>query len=57
MELALAEGHIDPGESIVLFNTGAAQKYVEVLPDAAQRLDRHAVDWSKLAAREVPESR
>ena len=48
LELALAEGHIDPGESIVVFNTGAAQKYVEVLGDSAERIDRGTVDWSTL---------
>jgi threonine synthase len=42
---ALAEGRVRPDETAVLFNTGAAQKYVEVLSADLPRLARSAVDW------------
>jgi threonine synthase len=50
LERARAEGFIDRRASVVLFNTGAAQKYVEVLERPLPRLDRHAVDWSLIEA-------
>jgi threonine synthase len=49
LERALADGHIHPEESIVLFNTGAAQKYVELLEVELPRIDRNAVDWDAIA--------
>ena len=51
LERAVAERWIGPDESVVLFNTGAAQKYVEVLSAGASlpRLEKGAVDWSRLA--------
>jgi len=43
------DGGVSPTERIVLFNTGAAQKYIEVLPDELVRLDPDAdAWWSKL---------
>ena len=47
---ALEDGHIQPGEQVVIFNTGAAQKYVEVMAASADipRLDRDRIDWSVL---------
>jgi threonine synthase len=45
LETALAEGHIAPDERIVLCNTGAAQKYVEVLDVVIPRVDAGCVDW------------
>jgi threonine synthase len=51
LERALAEGSIRRDEEVVLFNTGAAQKYVEVLTVDLPTLDpRGPVDWEKLAA-------
>jgi threonine synthase len=45
LERAVAEGHIARDEKIVLCNTGAAQKYVEVLGVEIPRVDVRAVDW------------
>ncbi|MFT7462449.1 MAG: threonine synthase [Pseudohongiellaceae bacterium] len=45
LDAALAAGHIKPDETVVLFNTGAVQKYVEVMQTELPRLDRHDVDW------------
>jgi len=42
---ALAAGHVAPDETVVLFNTGAAQKYVEAMHAELPRIDRHDVDW------------
>ncbi len=41
-------GHIDPGEQVVIFNTGAAQKYVEVMEARIPCLDPRAIDWSAI---------
>jgi threonine synthase len=51
---ALAAGHIAPDETVVLFNTGAVQKSVEVMETDLPRLDRHAVDWELLAGETAP---
>ena len=51
LERALAAGHVAPDEHVVLFNTGAAQKSLEVLEagDRPQpRLCRANLDWSAL---------
>lgn len=50
LDAALAAGHISPDETVVLFNTGAVQKYVEVMDTELPRLDRHAVDWDLVAS-------
>jgi threonine synthase len=49
LRTALAAGQVDPGGSVVVFNTGAVQKYVEVIRTELPRLDRSAVDWDALA--------
>jgi len=33
---------VQPEETVVVFNTGAAQKYLEALPVALPRLDKNA---------------
>ncbi len=43
---ALAEGHIRPDDRVVIFNTGAAQKYIEAIDAPAPTLDFRAIDWS-----------
>ena len=49
LELAVAEGSIDPAETVVLFNTAAAQKYVEVLETDLPRIDiTSPIDWQAL---------
>jgi threonine synthase len=45
LELGLEGGFIRPDESIVLFNTGALQKYVEVMHSDPPRVRHEAVDW------------
>ncbi|UCD73811.1 MAG: threonine synthase [Phycisphaerales bacterium] len=50
LERAVAEGEIRPDETVVIFNTAAAQKYAEVIEADLPRLD-HAggIDWAALA--------
>jgi threonine synthase len=45
LEIALASGRIGRGDTVVLFNTGAAQKYLEVQEGDLPRLRKAAVDW------------
>jgi threonine synthase len=49
LEGSLAEGSIRPDESVVLFNTGAAQKYVEALEVEMPRLEKARVSWEAIA--------
>jgi len=45
-------GLVERHERVVVFNTGAAQKYVEALPQTLPRLERgREPDWKVLAAR------
>jgi threonine synthase len=48
LEDMVAEGRIHPDEKVVVFNTGAAQKYLEVLSADLPRLQT-PVDWAALA--------
>lgn len=44
-------GWLRPDQRVVLFNTGAAQKYVEVLDAGLPRIDlTQPIDWDRLAA-------
>jgi len=45
---SLERGDVDPDEQVVIFNTGAAQKYVEVLEERIPSLDRAHIDWSAI---------
>ncbi len=45
LQRAVLEGHVGADETVVVFNTGAAQKYLEVMRVDLPKLDRHAVDW------------
>jgi threonine synthase len=50
LEQLLADGRIRPDESVVVFNTGAAQKYPEAVPLDLPRLDKdRPVDYEALA--------
>jgi len=50
LETLVARGQLRSDERIVVFNTGAAQKYVECLPLPTTRLARGAMpDWAALA--------
>lgn len=51
LERAVAEGHVRRAETVVVFNTGAAQKYVEAIRADLPRIDKHGVEWDRVAAR------
>jgi threonine synthase len=49
LEQLAAAGQVRPDEEVVVFNTGAAQKYPEAVPLALPRLDKdRPVDYEKL---------
>jgi threonine synthase len=49
LEMLLARGDIKPHERIVVFNTGAAQKYPEAVHEQIPLLDiRQPIDWSRI---------
>jgi threonine synthase len=50
LEKLAREGRIQPDETVVLFNTGAAQKYPEAMHAELPRLDKDAkIDWDQFA--------
>jgi threonine synthase len=50
LEKLAATGQVRPDEEIVVFNTGAAQKYPEAVPLDLPRLDRNKpIDYAALA--------
>jgi threonine synthase len=49
LEQLVAEGAIDRSERVVIFNTGAAQKYIEVIGGSPLPALARPVDWSALA--------
>jgi threonine synthase len=50
---AAGEGHIGPDERVVLFNTGAAQKYVELMEVELPTLQPGTpIDWTEIEASE-----
>src|SRR6185436_6138553 len=49
LEVLLARGTIRPDENVLVFNTGAAQKYPESIQEKLPRLDiAEPIDWSIL---------
>ncbi|GDY08882.1 threonine synthase [Planctomycetia bacterium] len=51
LESLTARGWIRPNERVVIFNTGAAQKYVEAIRSDLPRLDvNSSIDWERLAS-------
>jgi threonine synthase len=59
LEKLVAEGWIRPDERVVLFNTGAVQKYPEAMRVDLPRLDKdREIDWEKIAGTSprMPES-
>jgi threonine synthase len=49
-ELLCREGWIAPGEQVVIFNTGAAQKYPEAMRADLPRIsDPQRIDWERIA--------
>lgn len=50
LEMLLADGRIRRDERVVIFNTGAAQKYVEAIRADLPKIDRHQpLDWDFIA--------
>jgi threonine synthase len=50
LESLVSAGQVRPDEEVVVFNTGAAQKYPEAVPLDLRRLDKNApVDYAALA--------
>jgi threonine synthase len=50
LQALTTSGWIKPHERVVIFNTGAAQKYVEALAAPLRRLDqKEAIDWEGLS--------
>jgi threonine synthase len=48
LEQLLADGTIGKDEEVVVFNTGAATKYLEAMPFELPALDKDALDWSMM---------
>jgi threonine synthase len=48
LERLVHEGKIGRDESVVVFNTGAAPKYLEALPAELPYLDKDHIDWAAL---------
>ena len=49
LQQLIAEGQVRPEEKVVIFNTGAAQKYLEAIRTELPRLDcRQPIDWARL---------
>jgi threonine synthase len=51
LEALAGQGWIKPDERAVIFNTGAAQKYLEAITASLPRIDQHQpIDWDSVAA-------
>lgn len=46
VEQLATEGWIHPDENVVIFNTGAVQKYPEAMRVALPNIDKDAIDWN-----------
>jgi threonine synthase len=49
LEQLISAGEVRPDEEVVVFNTGAAAKYLEALPAELPLLDKDRVDWDAIA--------
>jgi threonine synthase len=50
IEKLTADGWLQPHERVVLFNTGAAQKYVEAITSPVPKIDlQQPIDWDSIA--------
>ena len=49
LEKLVAAGEVGADEEVVVFNTGAATKYLEALPVELPTLDKDAIDWASVA--------
>jgi threonine synthase len=48
LEKLIAAGDVKPDETVVVFNTGAAPKYLEALPAELPAIDKDRVDWGMI---------
>lgn len=48
LEGLIARGEVQPHERVVVFNTGAATKYLEAMPVELPSVDKDAVGWDKM---------
>lgn len=49
LERLISQGEVKPHEEVVVFNTGAATKYLEALPVDLPTLDKDNLDWDRIA--------
>jgi threonine synthase len=49
LEKLIAAGDVKLDESVVVFNTGAATKYLEAFPVDLPALDKDRIDWDRIA--------
>ena len=49
LERMVASGEVKPDERVVVFNTGAAPKYLEAMPYELPAIDKDNVDWNSIA--------
>ena len=49
LQRLVAAGEVKPDETVIVFNTGAAPKYLEALPAELPTLDKDRVDWDAIA--------
>jgi threonine synthase len=54
LEKLLATGDVKRDETAVVFNTGAAPKYLEALPANLPFLDKDKIDWNSLSRQKCP---
>lgn len=48
LEAMVTRGEVKPDERVVVFNTGAATKYLEAMPVELPKIDKDHVDWGAL---------
>jgi threonine synthase len=48
LERLIATGDVRPDETVVVFNTGAAPKYLEALPVDLPSIDKDHIDWNTI---------
>lgn len=49
LEKLLVAGDVRSDETVVVFNTGAAPKYLEALPVELPMLEKETIDWTKIS--------
>jgi threonine synthase len=50
LERMVAAGEVEPEERVVVFNTGAAPKYLEAMPYELPAIDKDRVDWAAIGS-------